>query len=99
MFTLLLLRLLSPVLLAWTGGTSAADDGMPFMEYLDPNHLVCLKWGFDNAQGEITFELAVNSTGWIGFGLSPSGEMYGADIVIGGVGPNGNYFNVSLKMN
>ncbi|XP_024146154.1 DBH-like monooxygenase protein 2 homolog [Oryzias melastigma] len=93
MFTLLLLRLLSPVLLAWTGGTSAADDGMPFMEYLDPNHLVCLKWGFDNAQGEITFELAVNSTGWIGFGLSRSGEMYGADIVIGGVGPNGNYFN------
>ncbi|RVE55850.1 hypothetical protein OJAV_G00230240 [Oryzias javanicus] len=91
MFTLLLF--LFSVLFAWTGGTSAADDGMPFMEYLDPNRLVCLKWGFDNVQGEITFQLAVNSTGWVGFGFSPSGEMYGADIVIGGVGPNGNYFN------
>uniref|UniRef100_A0A3P9KJA9 Monooxygenase, DBH-like 1, like n=1 Tax=Oryzias latipes TaxID=8090 RepID=A0A3P9KJA9_ORYLA len=87
------LLLFFPILLAWTEGTSAADDGMPFMEYLDPNRLVCLKWGFGNLKGNITFQLAVNSTGWISLGFSPSGEMYGADIVIGGVGPNGNYFN------
>ncbi|XP_034383025.1 DBH-like monooxygenase protein 2 homolog isoform X2 [Cyclopterus lumpus] len=62
------------------------------MEYLDQNHLVCLKWGFDNLQGNITFKLTVNTTGWVGIGFSSDGGMTGADIVMGGVGPSGHYF-------
>uniref|UniRef100_A0A3Q2Z9X5 DOMON domain-containing protein n=1 Tax=Hippocampus comes TaxID=109280 RepID=A0A3Q2Z9X5_HIPCM len=78
----------------------ASDPSLPFMDYLDTDHLVCIKWGFDDQQGNITFKFIVNTTGWIGFGLSPNGDMIGADLVMGGVGPDGNYFKVShgIKM-
>uniref|UniRef100_A0A8D0DGG4 Monooxygenase, DBH-like 1, like n=1 Tax=Sander lucioperca TaxID=283035 RepID=A0A8D0DGG4_SANLU len=76
----------------WTKGARVVDPTLPFMEYLDQNNLVCLKWGFDNPQGNITFKLVVNTTGWVGFGFSPNGGMKGSDIVIGGVGPSGIYF-------
>ena len=89
------LLLFFSLLLAWTKGTRATDHTLPFMEYLDPDHVVCLKWGFDNLQGNITFQLAVNSTGWVSFGLSPNGGMKGSDIVMGGLGPSGSYFTVS----
>ncbi|KAM7367921.1 hypothetical protein PAMP_014186 [Pampus punctatissimus] len=81
--------------LVWTKGEGASDPAMPFVVYLDNNHLVCLKWGFDDLEGIITFKLEVNTTGWVGFGLSPNGGMAGSDIVIGGLGPNGQYFTDS----
>ncbi|KAL2101939.1 hypothetical protein ACEWY4_003700 [Coilia grayii] len=65
---------------------------LPFREHLDSDQLVTLRWGFDEVQGNITFELCVNTTGWIGFGLSPNGDMTGADIIIGGVNSDGYYF-------
>ncbi|XP_045074430.1 DBH-like monooxygenase protein 2 homolog [Coregonus clupeaformis] len=81
------------LLLAWTPGTGAQQDTlMPFMAHLDSDNNVNLKWGFSEVQGTITFQLTVKTTGWVGFGLSPNGGMAGADIVIGGVGRNGNYF-------
>ncbi|XP_060907402.1 DBH-like monooxygenase protein 2 homolog [Labrus mixtus] len=89
------MRSLQPFLylvIFWTVGAEASDPNLPFMEYLDQNELVCLKWGFDSLQGDITFKLVVNTTGWVGFGLSPNGGMQGADIVMGGLGPSGSYF-------
>ncbi|KAK5903563.1 hypothetical protein CgunFtcFv8_007333 [Champsocephalus gunnari] len=77
---------------AWTKGAWAADPTMPFMEYLDEKHMVCLMWGFDNLKGNITFKLEVNTTGWVGFGFNLNGGMKGADMVMGGVGPDGSYF-------
>ncbi|XP_050995491.1 DBH-like monooxygenase protein 2 homolog [Labeo rohita] len=68
------------------------DPLLPFSEHLDPEHNVRLKWGFDEIQGTILFELTVNTSGWVGFGFSPKGGMTGADMVIGGVGPKGTYF-------
>ncbi|XP_077443073.1 DBH-like monooxygenase protein 2 homolog isoform X2 [Stigmatopora argus] len=62
------------------------------MDYLDSNHSVCIKWGVDSTRGNITIKFIVNTTGWIGFGLSPTGDMTGADLVMGGVGPDGDYF-------
>lgn len=91
------MRSLLPLLYVFLVGTKraeAAEPTMPFMEYLDQNHLVCLKWGFDNLQGNITFKLVVNTTGWVGFGFSPNGGMKGSDIVMGGLGPSGSYFAV-----
>ncbi|XP_075905693.1 DBH-like monooxygenase protein 2 homolog [Nelusetta ayraudi] len=77
-------------------GTRAArgssDPGLPFMEYLDQEDLVCLKWGFDDLQGNITFQLVVNTTGWVGFGFSPNGGMQGSDMVMGGLNSSGTYF-------
>ncbi|KAJ8356721.1 hypothetical protein SKAU_G00195150 [Synaphobranchus kaupii] len=67
---------------------------MPFTEYLDHAQNVTLRWGFNQLQNEITFELTVKTTGWVGLGFSPNGGMAEADIVIGGVAPNGSpYFS------
>ncbi|XP_014904217.1 DBH-like monooxygenase protein 2 homolog [Poecilia latipinna] len=90
------------ILLAWTAGAWATDYNLPFMEYLDKDTLVHLKWGFDHLQGNITFQLIVNTTGWVGFGFSPHGGMDDADIVMGGLGSDGSYFadyySVGVKM-
>ncbi|KAK7151118.1 hypothetical protein R3I93_012147 [Phoxinus phoxinus] len=85
---------LSLVLLLLSAQWSCAQEDplLPFSEHLDPEHNVRLKWGFDEIQGTILFELTVNTSGWVGFGFSPKGGMTGADIVIGGVGPKGSYF-------
>lgn len=72
---------------------------MPFMEHLDTDNNVILKWGFSEVQGAITFQLPFKTTGWVGFGFSPNGDMAGADFVIGGVGPKANYFKVSKSLN
>ncbi|KAM4713254.1 DBH-like monooxygenase protein 2 homolog [Anableps anableps] len=80
------------ILLVWMAGAWATDHNLPFMEYLDKDHLVCLKWGFNDVQGDITFQLTVNTTGWVGFGLGPYGNMDDADIVMGGLGSTGSYF-------
>ncbi|XP_053098000.1 DBH-like monooxygenase protein 2 homolog [Pangasianodon hypophthalmus] len=83
------------MLLVWfLGQTSGADvdPTLPFSEYLDSNTNVLLRWGFDVVRDTITFEVTVNTTGWVGFGFSPNGGMAGSDIVIGGVGPGGIYF-------
>ncbi|KAM9840262.1 DBH-like monooxygenase protein 2 homolog [Aulostomus maculatus] len=81
------------LVLVGTKETGASDHDLPFMEYLDSNHLVCLKWGFNDVEGTIKFRLVVNTTGWVGFGLSPNGGMAGSDIIIGGLGPGGSYFS------
>lgn len=88
-----LLPLLS-VLYVGTKGAEASEHGMPFMEYLDWDNLVCLKWGYNDPLGSITFRLVVNTTGWVGFGFSPNGGMQGADIVMGGLGSGRSYFAV-----
>ncbi|XP_037304540.2 DBH-like monooxygenase protein 2 homolog [Pungitius pungitius] len=77
---------------AWTKASGASDPNFPFMDYLDSKNLVCLKWGFDNPQGNITFKLAINTTGWVGLGFNSDGEMTGSDIVMGGVGASESYF-------
>lgn len=81
--------------LLWGTGVGTPDTSLPYMVYLDGNQMVCLHWGFDDLQGDIEFQLTVNTTGWVGFGLSPNGNMIAADIVIGGMGPSEPYFTVS----
>lgn len=38
-------------------------------------------WKFNSTT--ITFEIHVNTTGYVGFGFSPNGKMYPSDVVIG----------------
>ncbi|XP_064622631.1 DBH-like monooxygenase protein 1 homolog [Lineus longissimus] len=40
-------------------------------------------WKFDN--DTVTFEIHVETLGWVGFGFSPSGGMRGSDVVMGWV--------------
>ncbi|XP_061669074.1 DBH-like monooxygenase protein 2 homolog [Syngnathoides biaculeatus] len=89
---LALLPILRLAGLVWTDAVRASDPDLPFADYLDDERLVRLEWGFDDAPGNITFRFTVNATGWIGFGLSPRGDMTGADLVMGGVGPDGTAY-------
>ena len=49
-----------------------------------------LHWNFDLEQQTITFAVNVSTTGWVGFGLSPNGQMPQSDVVIGWVDSDGN---------
>ncbi|XP_043075805.1 DBH-like monooxygenase protein 1 homolog [Puntigrus tetrazona] len=64
---------------------SACSHGTRFVHSasLDADGRYNVKWGFD--ESTITFEVEVETTGYIGFGLSPTGAMSSSDIVIGGV--------------
>ena len=56
-----------------------------------------LHWSFDRSTEAIYFAVNVSSTGWVGFGLSPNGQMPGSDVVIGWVSNSGEaYFHVSV---
>ncbi|XP_021953168.2 DBH-like monooxygenase protein 1 [Folsomia candida] len=57
-------------------------------EQLDSQGKVFLGWEFDLETNLITFEMEVETTGWVGLGISPSGSMVGADIFIAGVNPD-----------
>ena len=53
-----------------------------------------LYWNFSKTAEEIKFAVRVKTTGWIGFGLSPNGQMPGSDVVIGWMDGQGTHFNV-----
>ena len=48
-----------------------------------------LYWNFDNDAETISFAVRVQTTGWVGFGLSPNGQMPNSDVVIGWVTDDG----------
>ena len=56
-----------------------------------------LYWNFDNDAENISFAVRVETTGWVGFGLSPNGQMPNSDMVIGWVTDDGDIvFHVSV---
>lgn len=55
-----------------------------------------LYWSFNRQEETITFAVRVGTTGWIGFGLSPNGQMPNSDVVVGWVDTSGTaHFHVS----
>ncbi|ODM96226.1 DBH-like monooxygenase protein 1 [Orchesella cincta] len=63
-------------------------------EILDSKGKYRLDWLTDWNTKRVTFNVTVQTKGYVGFGLSNNGKMTGADIVIGGVKPNGKtYFS------
>ena len=53
-------------------------------------------WSFNTATERIDFAVSANTTGWVGFGVSPNGQMPRSDVVIGWVDSNGQaFFHVS----
>ncbi|XP_014787901.1 DBH-like monooxygenase protein 1 homolog [Octopus bimaculoides] len=59
--------------------------------FLDPYEKYRLSWKFNKCS--IQFQVRVNSTGYVGFGLSPDGSMRNSDIIIGGVKDGKPYFS------
>ena len=66
----------------------------PFNAKLHENYT--LYWSFDDDAQNIRFAVRVRTTGWVGLGLSPNGQMPQSDVVIGWVDGAGNtFFDVS----
>ena len=57
-----------------------------------------LHWNFDLKKQTIAFAVNASTTGWVGFGLSPNGQMPQSDVVIGWVHSDGTTtFHVSAS--
>ena len=67
-----------------------------FSKMLDTNHdNYKLYWSFDKQEETISFAVRVGTSGWVGFGLSPDGQMFNSDVVIGWVDDSGTtHFHV-----
>ncbi|KAK3593666.1 hypothetical protein CHS0354_013562 [Potamilus streckersoni] len=57
---------------------------LPLREQLDQGGNVVISWGFSSPV-EIVFEIKAKAKGWVGFGISKTGLMRPADVVIGWV--------------
>ena len=93
------LLVLSPLLVAG-GHVDLSIGKYPFSRvlYNAEGQYYGLHWNFDIAAKTIRFAVNVSTVGWVGFGVSPTGQMPGSDVVIGWVADNGNtYFHVSLS--
>ncbi|XP_078618333.1 DBH-like monooxygenase protein 1 homolog [Branchiostoma floridae x Branchiostoma japonicum] len=65
------------------GGNIVVGNDFTHHESLDEEGKFHLLWKFDDEK--IEFEAQVQTTGWVGLGLSPNGGMPGSDIAIGWV--------------
>lgn len=77
-------------------GVGYMVDSNPYRhtEILDSLGKYLLEWQVDWLQKRVTFNVTVKTKGYVGFGLSDNGKMTGADIVVGGMLPNGQtYFS------
>lgn len=71
-------------------------DQYNFQAVLDREGMYELYWSYDLEEETISFAVRVKTEGWVGFGLSPNGQMPGSDVVIGWVDNQGNaYLHVS----
>lgn len=69
----------------------------PFSENLDDDGNYQLYWKPNKTH--VTFEVHVKTRGYVGFGISPNGRMYPADIVVGWVKDGKTYFTVNKQQN
>ena len=70
--------------------------------YLDPEEDFKLYWSVKDTDKSMHFAVEVNTTGWVGFGISAglSGSMKGADMVVGWVDSQGKgHLQVCKAMN
>ncbi len=92
------------LLLALVSLCSAGDlsTRYRFQQVLDSESKYVLHWSFDLDAGDtgtISFAVNVSTTGWVGFGLSPNGQMPLSDVVIGWVDDQGEpQFHVSFQL-
>ena len=78
---LLLLGLLA--LLAKTEGLRTSLQDYPFKMALNSDPSYEVHWEVDLEKEEVRFAVNASSRGWVGFGLSRTGQMIGSDVVIG----------------
>ena len=95
--TLVLLPAFAVVLLLFTRPCSGVHDlatDYAFTATLHESYE--LFWSYDLDAETISFAVRVRTEGWVGFGLSPNGQMPGSDVIIGWVDEEGRaFFHVS----
>ena len=84
------MRIFVVLLLLLVERSLAAHDLSTYPFRLNLNERYTLFWTIDNEAQNITFAVRVRTTGWVGFGLSPNGQMPQSDVVIGWVDAGGN---------
>ena len=92
------LAVLSAVLLFILSTNAALNDDYDHSVHLDVAENYKLYWSVKDTDKSIHFAAEVNTTGWVGFGISAglSGSMKGADIAIGWVDSTG-YGHLKVK--
>lgn len=78
-----------------SGGSSLLLGDWSHSIDLDENYRVY--WSI--VDQDITFEIQVRATGYVGFGFSPDGTIYAADMVIGWIDGGQPYFQVCQETN
>ncbi|XP_019849476.1 PREDICTED: DBH-like monooxygenase protein 1 homolog [Amphimedon queenslandica] len=59
------------------------EEEYTFHRELDPSGRFVLYWRFNLSTETIHFAVDVETEGWVGFGISPTGRMPGSDVVMG----------------
>lgn len=80
---------IASIYLVASGAT--ADQAWDHIVDLDPNYQ--LAWTV--REPDIVFEVRVRTHGYIGFGFSRDGTIYGADVFIGWIDNGHTFFHVS----
>ena len=70
-------------------GTHDLSQEYRFSSTLDSDGQYKLYWNYNLNAQTIYFAVRVQTTGWVGFGISPNGGMVGSDVVIGWVEGDG----------
>lgn len=73
-------------------GSPLPTEQFDFQESLDADGKYVLFWNVNKTH--IIFEVHVETKGYIGFGMSPNGKMYPADVVVGWVKDGVPHFKV-----
>ena len=79
----------------------SCPSGYTHSQYLDgTTHKYLLCWKVDWSDETITFATVVATTGWVGLGFSPTGQMPNSDVVIGWVTASDGrgYLKVGLRL-
>ena len=66
-----------------------------FRQIVNPSYE--LYWNFDSSTQNLSIAVRVNTTGWIGLGISPNGGMPNSDVVIGWVSGGNTIFHVGPR--
>ena len=85
--------------LSFAASAHNLSDIYPFKSTLNTKveGLYELYWTFDNDAQTISFAVRVQTTGWVGFGISPNGQMPNSDVIVGWVTDDGQaMFHVSI---
>jgi len=78
--------------------STPAEPNPPEEVVLDPFGRFTLSWTINEAAELITFNLAVETQGYVGFGISKSGTMAGSDIVVATI-EDGGEINLKVMSN